>query len=104
MLSISLQKPESFMIYLEETEKQIAFTWMARMVADVLIALFVASMGLPGTIMAIVTSFFFLVTLGLAKKRPDIFRDLFRAHEKDPSLGGSCKTSRDNILSSSLSM
>jgi O-antigen ligase len=89
MLSISLQKPTSFMIYLETSEKEIAFTWMGRLVADALIILFVASMGLPGKIMAIVTSFFFFVTFGLAQHRPDIFRDLFRAHQNDPSLGES---------------
>jgi len=35
------------------------------------------------------TLVFFLITLGIAKHRPDIFRDLFRAHEQDPSLGES---------------
>mmetsp|Transcript_9591 Transcript_9591/g.14383 ORF Transcript_9591/g.14383 Transcript_9591/m.14383 type:complete len:144 (+) Transcript_9591:104-535(+) len=89
MLSISLQKPGSFMIYLETSEKEVAFTWVGRLFADTLIILFVASFGLPGKIMAIVTLFFFLVTLGIAKHRPDIFRDLFRAHEQDPSLGES---------------
>ena len=89
MLSISLQKPGSFMIYLETSEKEVAFTWVGRLFADALIILFVASFGLPGKIMAIVTLFFFLVTLGIAKHRPDIFRDLFRAHEQDPSLGES---------------
>lgn len=77
------------MIYLETTEKEIAFTWMGRLVADALIILFLVSFGLPGKIMAIVTSFFSFLTLGIAKHRPDIFRDLFRAHEKDPSLGES---------------
>ena len=75
------------MVYLETTEKEIAFTWMGRMVADILICLFVASMGIVGKIMAGVTAFNFCVTLGLAKQRPDIFRDLFRKHENDPSLG-----------------
>ncbi len=89
MLSITLQKPGSFMIYLETTEKEVAFTWMGRLVADALIILFVYSFGLPGQIMAVVTLVFFLVTLGIAKHRPDIFRDLFRAHEQDPSLGES---------------
>eukprot|EP00984_Skeletonema_dohrnii_P025843 scaffold15019_cov130-Skeletonema_dohrnii-CCMP3373.AAC.6 len=70
-------------------EKEVAFTWVGRLFADTLIILFVASFGLPGKIMAIVTLFFFLVTLGIAKHRPDIFRDLFRAHEQDPSLGES---------------
>ena len=77
------------MVYLETTEKEVAFTWMGRLVADALIILFVASFGLLGEIMAIVTLVLFLVTLGIAKQRPDIFRDLFRAHERDPSLGES---------------
>lgn len=87
MLAISLQKPQSFMIYLETTDKEIAFTWMGRMVADLFICLFLASMGIVGKIMAGITAFNFCVTLGLAKNRPDIFRDLFRANDNDPSLG-----------------
>ena len=89
MISITLQKPSSFMIWLETSDKDIAFTWMGRLVADTMIILFVASFGLAGHIMAIVTLVFFLVTLGIAKHRPDIFRDLFRANDNDPSLGES---------------
>ena len=89
MLSITLQQPKAFMIYLETSEKEVAFTWMGRLIADTMIILFVASFDLPGQIMAIITLVFFLVTLGIAKHRPDIFRDLFRANENDPSLGGS---------------
>ena len=37
--------------------------------------------------MAIVTGVFLFMAFSLAKKRPDIFRELFRKHAGDPMVG-----------------
>ncbi|KAL7542685.1 hypothetical protein ACHAXR_011991 [Thalassiosira sp. AJA248-18] len=87
MLAITLQKPESLMVFFETTGKEIVFTWRMRMVADIVQILFLISCGMLGEIMAIVSGVFLFVAFTLAKKRPDIFRELFRKHAGDPAVG-----------------
>lgn len=87
MMFISLQKPEKLMIYFEMTGKEIVFTWRMRSVADILQILFLVAFGLTGKIMAIVTAVLLVLVYTLAQQRPDIFRELFRAHAGDPQVG-----------------
>lgn len=87
MLSITLQQPEKLMVYCEMSGKEIVFTWRMRTTADIIQIIFLISFGRLGQIMAIVTGFFLFVAFSLAKKRPDIFRELFRKHADDPQVG-----------------
>lgn len=87
MLTITMQQPEQFMVYLEMTGKEIVFTWRMRMLADIIQILFLISCGLFGQIMAILTGVMLFVAFTLAQKRPDIFRELFRKHAGDPAVG-----------------
>ena len=87
MLTISMQQPEQFMVYLEMSGKEIVFTWRMRMLADIIQILFLISCGIFGQIMAILTGVMLFVAFTLAQKRPDIFRELFRKHAGDPAVG-----------------
>ena len=87
MLSITLQQPESLMVYFEVSGHTIVFTFLTRTLCDLTICVLLLGMGLPGQIMAIVTLMFLGAARGLAQRRPDIFRELFRAHESDPEFG-----------------
>mmetsp|Transcript_18157 Transcript_18157/g.42332 ORF Transcript_18157/g.42332 Transcript_18157/m.42332 type:complete len:158 (-) Transcript_18157:77-550(-) len=87
MMFISLQMPEKLMIYFEMTGKEIVFTWRMRSVADIVQILFLVAFGLMGKIMAIVTAVLLVLVYTLAQHRPDIFRELFRAHAGDPQVG-----------------
>jgi len=87
MLTITLQQPESLMIYFETTGKEIFFTWRMRTVADTIQILYLISFGMLGQIMAIVTGVFLGLAFSLAQRRPDIFRELFRKHGGDPAGG-----------------
>mmetsp|Transcript_23432 Transcript_23432/g.41982 ORF Transcript_23432/g.41982 Transcript_23432/m.41982 type:complete len:164 (+) Transcript_23432:158-649(+) len=87
MLTITLQQPEQLMVYFETTGKEIIFTWRMRVAADIIQILFLISCGTLGEIMAIVTGVFLFMAFSLAKKRPDIFRELFRKHAGDPMVG-----------------
>ena len=84
MLTITAQQPEQFMVYFETTGKEFVFSWRMRCFADVVQILFLVAFGLFGQIMAIVTGAFFFLAFSLAKKRPDIFRALFRKYAGDP--------------------
>lgn len=84
MLTITLQRPESLMIYFETTNAEYVFSWRMRSLADIIQVLFLVACGLFGCIMAIVTGAFTVLAFTLAKKRPDIFRALFRKYAGDP--------------------
>ncbi len=84
MLTITVQQPEKLMVYFETTGKEFVFSWRMRSIADVVQILFLLACGLFGQIMAIVTGAFLFLSFSLAKKRPDIFRALFRKHAGDP--------------------
>jgi hypothetical protein len=84
MLTITVQQPEKLMIYFETTGKEFVFSWRMRSIADVIQIIFLFACGLYGQIMAIVTGAFLFLSFTLAKKRPDIFRALFRKYAGDP--------------------
>lgn len=75
MLLITLQQPETLMVYFEMTRKEIVFTWRMRMVADVIQILFLISCGIFGQVMAVITSVLLFVAFTLSSKRPDIFEN-----------------------------
>jgi uncharacterized membrane protein len=87
MLSISLQQPESLMAYLEISGHTIVFTFLTRTICDLTVCVILLGMGLPGQIMAIITLMLLGSARGLAQRRPDIFKELFRPHESDPEFG-----------------
>lgn len=87
MLSITMQQPENLMVYFETTGKEIVFTWRMRSLADAVQIVFLISCGLAGKIMAAFTGIMLILAFNLAKKRPDIFRELFRKHAGDPEMG-----------------
>ncbi|KAL3798406.1 hypothetical protein HJC23_005059 [Cyclotella cryptica] len=84
MLSITLQRPERLMVYFEVSGHTIVFTFLTRTICDLTLCVLLLGMGFPGQIMCIVTLAFLGAARGLAKRRPDIFRELFRAHASDP--------------------
>jgi hypothetical protein len=84
MLTITLQQPESLMIYFETSHKEYVFSWRMRSLADIIQVAFLLACGLFGCIMAIITGAFTVLSFTLAKKRPDIFRALFRKYAGDP--------------------
>ncbi len=84
MLTITAQQPEQIMVYFETTGKEFVFSWHMRCFADGVQILLLVACGLFGQIMAIVTGAFFFLAFSLAKKRPDIFRALFRKYAGDP--------------------
>jgi hypothetical protein len=84
MLTITLQQPESLMIYFETSHKEYVFSWRMRSLADMIQVAFLLACGLFGCIMAIITGAFTVLSFTLAKKRPDIFRALFRKYAGDP--------------------
>lgn len=86
MAMITLQLPEKLMVYLEITGKEKLFTFRARTVADFIQILHLPGMNLPGQCMALITAIFWMATRTLAKKRPDIFKELFRADVGDPEM------------------
>ena len=88
MLLITLQQPETLMVYFEMTGKEVVFTWRMRMVADVIQILFLISCGIFGEVMAVITSVLLFVAFTLSSKRPDIFRELFRKYAGDPCVEG----------------
>ena len=100
MAMITLQQPEKLMVYLEVTGKDILFTFRTKTVADLIIALHIFGYGLAGRIMALITTVFLAASYTLAQKRPDVFRELFRAHDSDPELaeddGTGYEASNDN--------
>mmetsp|Transcript_4343 Transcript_4343/g.8792 ORF Transcript_4343/g.8792 Transcript_4343/m.8792 type:complete len:158 (+) Transcript_4343:176-649(+) len=87
MALVTLQQPESLMVYLEVSGKEIVFTFRTKTVADAIQILFLFGMHTPGKVMALITAVFWMAARGLAKKRPDIFRELFRSHPSDPEMG-----------------
>jgi hypothetical protein len=87
MLVITLQKPESLMVYFEVSGHTVVFTFLTRTICDLTLCVLLLGMDLPGKIMAIITLLFLGTARGLAQKRPDIFRELFRQHESDPEMG-----------------
>ncbi len=84
MLTITAQQPEKLMVYFETTGKEFVFSWRMRSFADAVQILFLVACGVFGQIMAIVTGAFLFLSFSLAKKRPDIFRALFRKYAGDP--------------------
>ncbi|KAL7521071.1 hypothetical protein ACHAWX_007317 [Stephanocyclus meneghinianus] len=84
MLSITLQQPESLMVYFEVSGHTVVFTFLTRTICDLTLCVLLLGMDFPGQIMCIVTLVFLGAARGLAKRRPDIFRELFRAHASDP--------------------
>lgn len=87
MLSITLQQPESLMVYFEVSGHTIIYTFLTRSICDITISIILFGMGLPGKVMAVITIMFLGAARGLAQRRPDIFRELFRPHESDPEFG-----------------
>lgn len=87
MLSITLQQPENLMVYFEVSGHTIIYTFLTRSVCDLTICILLFGMGLPGKIMCVITLMFLGAARGLAQRRPDIFRELFRPHESDPEFG-----------------
>lgn len=87
MFMITMQKPDQLMVYFETTGKEVVFSWRMRLVADIVQILFLLSKQMLGEIMAIITGTLLFVAFTLAKKRPDIFRELFRKHAGDPEVG-----------------
>jgi hypothetical protein len=87
MLSITLQQPESLMVHFEMQGHTIVFTFLTRTICDLTLCVILLGMGLAGKIMCIITLVFLGAARGLAQRRPDIFRELFRPHESDPEFG-----------------
>lgn len=83
-LLLTIQQPLKLLVYLETSDKEFVFTFRWRIASDLVSALMLFGMGVPGICMASITIVLLIIARAFALKRPDIFRELFRPHESDP--------------------